>query len=178
MDPAPPRPPWSIRAWGWVFLVSSVLILVSFAFGLFWTMASGSRTELSILGGSGLLLSIATGVGFVAGWRPSWFLGVLLGISGLASGLWFLSQVEGNATAAFWTLLILLWLGPSLLLLLCLFLPAGVRWMMGAPATWSTSPPPPPSPAGTPQPRRVLVPVVSTIVFAVVIAVWLLLERS
>jgi hypothetical protein len=44
-----------------------------------------------------------------------------------------------------------IWLGPGLLFLLCLFLPASLRWMRGEDHPWQWPMPPPPTPGSVPS---------------------------
>ena len=71
MEPAPPRAPRSIRIWGWVLLASSVLNLIAFATSSMGTLTSGGAPGISSLAVVAFLVTVATGIGFVSGWRWS-----------------------------------------------------------------------------------------------------------
>ena len=177
MDPAPPRAPWSLRVWGWVILASSVLSLISFSLGLLSTLASSSSSSPRLaIGAAVYLTSIATGIGFVVGWRVTWFSGLVLAVAGVVFGASMLVRIGGTleTRAAYG----LLWVGPSLLLLVCLLMPASIRWAIGAPpASLDVRPTAPPPPAPVP-PRRALLPTVTIVVAAVVVAAWFLIGRG
>jgi hypothetical protein len=196
VDPTP-RAPLSLRVWGWIFIASAVLSLASFSFGMLGAMAGG-RGGLPTGLGVGFLLTLATGIGFVTGGRWSWFLGFLLAGVGLVAGVWYLGQVEGEGAAQARALLAVIWLGPNLLLLLCLFLPASLRWMRGdpVPASWATPMLPVP-PGGTlpttgpatapggplalpapPRSRSVPLAIVAAVAILAATAIWALSRTS
>lgn len=154
-----------------MILAFSILSLVSFTLGLLSSFGS-SPAPPAAAGAVIYLLTIATGIGFVAGWRVSWFSGLVLAVAGVAFGGLVVSDLSGTlqTRAAF----AMLWVGPPLLLLVCLLLPASVRWAIGAPPPWATASPISPASTATPTTRRsFLVPVVAILVAAVVVAAWL-----
>jgi hypothetical protein len=153
--------------WGWLLLASSALSLLSFSCGMVGTLATRQGGGISAGAAVLFLAGLATGIGFVTGGSWSWYLGLLLAIGGVASGAWYLAQVEGPGAAEAWIALGLLWLGPPLLLLLCLFLPASLRWRRGAgvPVTW----PAPPPPGSTPLAERRSYAVPLALAFAIAI---------
>jgi hypothetical protein len=177
MDPPAPRAPWSIRVWGWVLLAVSFLSLISFSIGMLSTLASSpSSSPRLAIGAVVYLTSIATGIGFVVGWRVTWFTGLVLAVAGVVYGASLLARIGGTleTRAAFG----LLWVGPSLLLLVCLLLPASIRWAIGAPPASLEVPPTAPTPA-TPAPRRrLLLPTVTIVVAAAVVVAWLTFGRG
>ena len=152
MEPAPPRAPRSIRIWGWVLLASSVLNLIAFATSSMGTLASGGAPGISSLPVVAFLITVATGIGFVSGWRWSWYTGLLIAIGGLAFGVWYLQQVRGPGASEIRPALGVIWLGPSLVLLLCLLFPSAIRWMRGGEQPWRWPMPPPGTPATMPPP--------------------------
>jgi hypothetical protein len=168
VDPAPPQAPWSIRVFGWVIIALSMLSLLFFTLGMLASLGSTSGVPPAA-GAIGYLLSIATGIGFVTGWRWSWLTGLVLAVAGVAFGVWVVSQI--GATLQTRAGFAVLWIGPPLLLLLCLLLPASLRWAIGAPpagATVSAIRPP----EVVPPRRRLLVPTVTIVVAAIVVAAW------
>ena len=175
MDPAPPGPPLSIRVWGWVILALSMLGLLSFMLGQLVSLGSTPGPP-RVAGAVAYLVAIATGIGFTVGWRWSWFTGLVLAVAGVAYGVWVVSQVGGTlqTKAGF----AVLWAGPPLLLLICLLLPASLRWVTGTAPAWVTAPIPPPPPVATGPRRRLLVPIVSVVGAAVVVAAWFLFGRG
>lgn len=154
MQPPPPRAPRSIRAWGWVLLASSVLNVVVFSTSMMGGLASGQPRSIAGPAVVGFLVTVATGIGFVSGWRWSWYSGLLLAVGGLALGVWYLQQVRGPGAAEIRPALGVIWLGPSLLLLLCLLFPASIRWMRGGEQPWRWPMPPPGPSAATMSPPR------------------------
>jgi len=176
VDPAPPRAPWSLRVWGWVILAFSILSLISFTLGLLSSFGS-SPAPPAAAGAVIYLVTIATGIGFVAGWRVTWFSGLMLAVAGIAYGGWVVLQLSTTlqTRAAF----AVLWVGPPLLLLTCLLLPASVRWAIGAPPPWAAaSSIHPPTTSTTPPRRSLLLPIVTIVVAAIVVAAWLFLGRG
>ena len=175
MDPSPPRAPWSIRVFGWTILAFSFLGLISFSLGMLSSLGSSSAAPPAAAGVIGSLVTIATGIGFVAGWRWSWFAGLVLAVAGVTFGIWVISQFGGTlqTRAGF----AVLWVGPPLLLLVCLLLPASVRWATGAPPSWASASPIPPSPQVAAPRRSLLLPTVTVVLALVVIAaVWFVFE--
>ncbi|HYJ61206.1 MAG TPA: hypothetical protein VE032_07060, partial [Actinomycetota bacterium] len=152
MEPAPSRAPRSIRIWGWVLLASSVLNLIAFATSSMGTLTSGGAPGISSLAVVAFLVTVATGIGFVSGWRWSWYTGVLIAVGGLAFGVWYLQQVRGPGASQIRPALGVIWLGPSLVLLLCLLFPSAIRWMRGGEQPWRWPMPPPSTPAATMPP--------------------------
>jgi hypothetical protein len=153
MEPAPPRAPLSIRVWGWVLLVSAVLNLIGFFTSTLGTLASGHAPGLSATLMVAFLVSLATGIGFVSGWRWSWYSGLMVAVGGLVFGTWYLAQIPGPGASEIRPALGVIWLGPSLLLLLCLLFPASIRWMRGGEQPWRWPMPPPGASAATPPPH-------------------------
>ena len=98
------------------------------------------------------LVTVATGIGFVSGWRWSWYTGLLIAVGGLAFGVWYLQQVRGPGASEIRPALGVIWLGPSLVLLLCLLFPSAIRWMRGGEQPWRWPMPPPGTPAATMPP--------------------------
>jgi hypothetical protein len=143
MERPPPRAPLSIRVWGWVLLASSVLNLIAFSTSMMGSLASGQGRSLSAPALVAFLVTVATGIGFVSGWRWSWFSGLVIAVGGLAFGVWYLAQVRGPGAPQVRPVLGVIWLGPSLLLLLCLLFPSSIRWMRGGEQPWRWPMPPP-----------------------------------
>ena len=152
MEPPPPRAPRSIRAWGWVLLVSSVLNVIVFSTSMMSGLASGQARGIAAPAVVAFLVTVATGIGFVSGWRWSWYSGLLIAVGGLAFGVWYLQQVRGPGASEIRPALGVIWLGPSFLLLLCLLFPSSIRWMRGGEQPWRWPMPPPGTPAATMPP--------------------------
>ena len=138
--------------WGWVLLASSVLNLIAFATSSMGALASRGAPGISSLPVVAFLITVATGIGFVSGWRWSWYTGLLIAIGGLAFGFWYLQQVRGPGASEIRPTLGVIWLGPSLVLLLCLLFPSAIRWMRGGEQPWRWPMPPPGTPASMPPP--------------------------
>jgi hypothetical protein len=175
MDRMPPGPPKSIRMWGWVLLIFSLMNMVTFAFGTLASFASSEAEVLPVLDAIVFLGMVATGIGFMNGWRSTWFLGLMLGVAAVTYGGWVLFDMQRNGGIALPGLpvgLILFLIAPGLLLLLSLFSPATLRWMgFLQPATLAT----PLLPSATmPEPprRSFLLPTVTILVAAAVVASW------
>lgn len=171
MEPPPPRAPRSIRVWGWVLLASSVLNVIVFSTSMMGGLASGQPGGIAGPAVVAFLVTVATGIGFVSGWRWSWYSGLLIAVGGLALGVWYLLKVRGPGAAAIRPALGVIWLGPSLLLLLCLLFPASIRWMRGGEQPWRWPMPPPGTPAATipPPPLDVTVPTRPSLILPLVI---------
>jgi hypothetical protein len=155
MEPTPPRAPRSIRIWGWVLLASSILNLVAFGTSSMGTLASGGAPGIRAPLVVAFLVTVATGIGFVSGWRWSWYSGLLVAVGGLAFGVWYLQQVRGAGASEIRPALGVIWLGPSLLLLSCLLFPSSIRWMRGGEQPWRWPMPPPGTPAASMPPPLV-----------------------
>jgi hypothetical protein len=176
MERMPPGPPRSIRRWGWVLLAFSLLNMVTFAFGTLARFASSKGEVLPVVDAIVFLGMVATGIGFMNGWRWTWFLGLMLGVAAVTYGGWVLFDMQRDGAdislPGLPVDLILFLIAPGILLLLSLFSPATLRWMGFLQSETLATPLLPTATAPDPARRRPLVPAVTVLVAAAVVASW------
>jgi hypothetical protein len=158
-----------------VILALSILSLISFTFGLLSSLGSTPGPPPAA-GAVAYLVTIATGIGFVVGWRWSWFAGFVLAVAGVVFGVWVVSQIGGTLQTR--SGFAVLWVGPPLLLLVCLLLPASLRWVTGTRPAWVSGVSIPPPPEVAARRRSLLLPTVTIVVAIVVVAAWFVFGRG